>query len=651
MSDPMKRLFRSTASPVLALPRSIKRLIALSVDICLCVLATWLAFYLRLGEFVTISNELGRPTLISIIIVLPIFAATGLYRAIFRYSGWPAIQAVARAMSLYGLIYMTTVMVVGIEGTPRTIGLIQPLLLFFAVAGSRLLARFWLGGVYRTQEQKQGSPRVIIYGAGSAGRQLASALASGDEMQIIGFFDDDDRLHGHVLNGLPIFIPDDLPNLIASRGVSYVLLAMPSVSRTRRNEILRYVSEHRVVVRTLPSVADLAEGRVTVNDIKELDIDDLLGRDSVAPNHIFLAKKVTGKTVLVTGAGGSIGSELCRQIIALNPSILLLIEVSEFGLYTIHGELESQKIHFGSGPQVRIIPLLCSIQDYDRVSEIISAWRPNTIYHAAAYKHVPLVEHNLAEGIKNNVFGTLNVVEAAIDGGVSDFVLVSTDKAVRPTNVMGATKRLAEMTLQALDAKRDSKTCLSIVRFGNVLESSGSVIPKFRFQIGEGGPVTVTHPEVTRFFMTIPEAAQLVIQASALAEGGDVFVLDMGDPIKILDLAEHMIQLSGLTVKTPVNPEGDIAIEITGLRPGEKLFEELLIGNNPVTTSHPKIMRASETYIPWPELYPELEKIKRVMDNNDIATGFSMLKKLVDGFEPEGDVVDWIHIKQGKQVG
>jgi len=667
MVDQIKRLFRSTASPILGLSRTAKRTVALSVDVCLCVLATWLAFYLRLDEFVKINNDLARPAFLSIALVLPIFAVTGLYRAIFRYSGWPAIAAVGRAMTLYGLIYVTIVMSVGLDGTPRTVGVIQPLLLFFAVAGSRLLARFWLGGVYRTQRQRNSLPRIVIYGAGSAGRQLAEALGNGYEMQVIGFFDDDDRLHGHVLNGFPIFAPDDLSGLIASKGLTHILLAMPSVSRARRNEILKYVSRHQVVVRTLPSMADLAEGRVTVSDIKDLDIDDLLGRDSVTPNHILLAKNISGKTVLVTGAGGSIGSELCRQILKLQPAKILLVEISEYALYGIHSELEALRDVLPEKEHGLIVPLLASVQDEERMRDILDAWQPDTVYHAAAYKHVPLVEHNLAEGVKNNVIGTLTTAQLAIEKGVSDFVLISTDKAVRPTNVMGASKRLAELCLQALYAmetqktattgrvdkagnssSQRSKTKLSMVRFGNVLDSSGSVIPRFRKQIRDGGPITLTHPEITRYFMTIPEAAQLVIQAGAMAKGGDVFVLDMGEPVKIADLARSMIELSGLTVRDVKHPEGDIEIVVTGLRPGEKLYEELLLGDDPQPTQHTKIQRAQDAFMPWNELEVHLNTLQLALGHNNVELILSLLQKLVKGYKPNSDIVDWVYREQSR---
>ena len=646
----MKRIFDMITTWVLSLPRSAKRGIALIVDICICLITTWLAFYLRQGEFVSVSSGIREAVILSIVIALPLFANAGLYRAIFRFSEWSAIYAVGRALALYSLIYFSVLSFINVENVPRTIGIIQPMLLFFGVAGSRLFVRFWLGGAYRKQIQKAALPRVIIYGCGPIGRQLAGALSVGHEMTVIGFFDDDERLHGNLLNGFPIYSPDDLSSIVATKRITHVLLAMPSVSKARQKEISDHVAKHRVEVRLLPSIVDIASGRVTVSDFIDLNLDEVLGRDSISPNQTLLSKKVTGKTVLVTGAGGSIGSELCRQILVLNPKILLLVEISEFGLYSIQGELESMKFSFKVGPNVRIIPLLGSVQDSDRVSEIMSTWRPETVYHAAAYKHVPMVEHNLTEGVKNNVIGTWIVAEAAIDAGTRDFVLVSTDKAVRPTNVMGATKRLAEMALQALHAKVGGRISFSMVRFGNVLESSGSVIPKFRSQIREGGPITVTHPEVTRFFMTIPEAAQLVIQASALADGGDVFVLDMGKPIKIIDLARRMIHLAGLTEKTDANPSGDIAIEILGLRPGEKLYEELLLEGSPGLTVHPKIMKANEKFVPWFKLRPELDILKTLAKNNDVVGLCSKLHNLVEGFEAEGELVDWVYGERKKSL-
>ncbi len=661
----MLRYTRKFSSPVLALPRLAKRIIALSVDIGLCVLTVWLAFCLRMDEFVIISGNALWAVGIAVVIALPIFVVSGLYRAIFRYSGVPAMFAVARAIAVYGLLYASVITAVGIAGVPRSVGLIQPLLLFLAIGGSRALARYWLGGLYQSQLQIAALPRTLVYGAGRAGRQLVSALEKSFEMRVLGFLDDDDRLHGHVLNGQPIFSPDDLGELIESKGITHVLLAIPSVSRHRRNEILKKISGHQVAVRTLPSVTDLAQGRVTTSHLRDLDIDDLLGREVVAPNHILLAKNISARVVLVTGAGGSIGGELCRQIIKLKPEKLLLVDISEFALYSIHSELEGMiQKEPGDFSAACIVPLLASVQDEERMREIVDTWLPATVYHAAAYKHVPLVEHNLTEGVKNNLIGTLITAQVAIEKGVSDFVLISTDKAVRPTNVMGASKRLAELCLQALHAlqtqqdtnegvraskgvkSRTVKTKLSMVRFGNVLDSSGSVIPKFRKQIRDGGPITLTHPEIVRYFMTIPEAAQLVIQAGAMAEGGDVFLLDMGEPVKIADLAKRMVELSGLSVRDEAKPDGDIEIVITSLRPGEKLYEELLLGDDPKSTIHPKIKRAQDPFIPWNELEVDLETMKILLSHNNVEVILALLQKLVMGYQSSDGVVDWVFSEQ-----
>jgi FlaA1/EpsC-like NDP-sugar epimerase len=629
------------ASPILALPRVAKRIVALCVDISLCALTVWLAYYLRLGELVPLDGSALWAVGLSVGIALPLFIVSGLYRAIFRYSGWPALVTVAKAVATYGLIYASIFTAMGVPGVPRTIGIIQPILLLLFVGASRALARVWLGDHYQSILKQAGRPKVLIYGAGKTGRQLAAAMANSPEMQVAGFLDDDDRLHGHVLNGQPIYNPGDLAHWVSALGVSTVLLAMPSMGRKRRNEVLALMRNARVSVRTLPSVTDLAQGKVNVSDVRELDIDDLLGREPVSPNHILLSRNIAEKVVLVTGAGGSIGSELCRQILAVGPQALLLIEQSEFALYAIHQELEEKL----ADRPVRLVPLLASVQDGDRLHEIMATWKPDTVYHAAAYKHVPLVEHNPAEGIKNNVLGTLRVAEAAQNNGVTDFVLVSTDKAVRPTNIMGASKRLAEMVLQAL-AAAPSGTRFVMVRFGNVLGSSGSVVPRFRQQIRDGGPITLTHPDITRFFMTIPEAAQLVLQAGAMAKGGDVFVLDMGEPVRIMDLALRMIELSGLSVKTSEYPDGDIGIETTGLRPGEKLYEELLIGDNPMSTNHPGIMKASEEYIFWDALEPHIHALEAALQINDVGVVRQMMQNLVTGYIPTGEIVDWVYMAQ-----
>ena len=631
---------------MLALPRAAKRMVALSVDLGLCILTVWLAYYLRLGEFVALTGNALWAAGVSICIALPIFIASGLYRAIFRYSGWPALLTVARAVVVYGLLYASIFTAVGIADVPRTVGIIQPILILLFVGASRAFARVWLGDQYQTILKREARPKVLIYGVGQTGRQLATAMANIHEVKVIGFLDDDDRLHGHVLNGLPIYNPADLPNLATALNISDVLLAMPSLSRKRRNDILAQVRRARVAVRTLPNVTELAQGKVTISDLRELDIDDLLAREQVIPNHILLAMNIRSKVVMVTGAGGSIGSELCRQILSVGPSKLLLIEQSEFALYGIHQELEEKL----SGRDIVLLPLLASVQDTERMREIMSTWHPDTVYHAAAYKHVPLVEHNLAEGIKNNVFGTLTLAQVAIENGVSDFVLISTDKAVRPTNIMGASKRLAEMVLQALAANSPG-TKFSMVRFGNVLDSSGSVVPKFRQQIRDGGPITLTHPEITRYFMTIPEAAQLVIQAGGMAEGGDVFVLDMGEPVRIMDLARRMIELSGLAVKNEQNPDGDIEIEMIGLRPGEKLYEELLIGDNPEPTSHVRIMKAHEEYTPWVTLEANLGELEMALNSNDARAVRSTLERLVESYTPSNEIVDWVHLERTSEAG
>lgn len=643
----LKKYLARFATPVLTLPRMVKRIVAVIVDLSLCLFTVWLAYALRLGEFISFTGQSQWApgavwaAAIAIGLALPVFVVSGLYRAIFRYSGWPALLAVARAIGIYGLVYASIFTVIGLSGVPRTIGIIQPILLLLFVGASRALARVWLGDQYLNILKYVSRPKALIYGVGQTGRLLASALMNSPEMQVVGFLDDDDRLHGHVLNGLPVYNPGDLAELVQSLNISDVLLAMPGITRHRRNEILSQIRDARVLVRTLPSMSDLIHGKVSIADLRELDVDDLLGREPVKPNHILLAKNILNKVVLVTGAGGSIGSELCRQILAIRPTILLLVEQNEFALYLIHQELEKKLVR----REITLVPLLASVKDEERMSEIISTWHPDTIYHAAAYKHVPLVEHNPAEGIRNNVLGTLSLARAAEENRVSDFVLISTDKAVRPTNIMGASKRLAEMVLQAL-ANKGSGTRFSMVRFGNVLDSSGSVVPRFRQQIREGGPITLTHPEITRYFMTIPEAAQLVIQAGAMARGGGVFVLDMGESVRIIDLARRMVELSGLQIKNEQNPEGDIEIVVTGLRPGEKLYEELLIGNNPELTSHPRIMRAQEEYIPWTELEGKLNALEMALSVNDVSVIRLMMEQLVPGYTPDVDIVDWVYLAQ-----
>jgi len=622
--------------PILGMPRAAKRIIVLSSDVFLCIFTVWLAYYLRMGYWVSLQGEPMVAVLASLAFALPIFVISGLYKVIFRHSGWPTLLATLKAVSLYGFFYAIFIAAMGFQGVPRTLGLIQPILLMIAIGISRVLASHWLGDSYRKQLKIGTLPRVLIYGAGSAGRELAAALRNSRQMRVVGFLDDDKDLQGQLLNSTLIYNPIDLPKLVESLSISDVLLAMPSITRKDRNLILERIASSKVQVRTLPSVTDLAAGKVSTADLRELDIEDLLGRNTVDPDFNLLKKNITSKVVLVTGAGGSIGSELCRQILRYQPKTLVLVEQSEYALYSILQDLQ-KKLASQEIAEIEIVPILASVRNAELIEKIFQAWKPHIVFHAAAYKHVPLVEHNIAEGIENNVFGTLVTAKIASQVGVAHFVLVSTDKAVRPTNIMGASKRLAEMILQALadreSKKEGSSTVFSMVRFGNVLDSSGSVVPLFRQQIKDGGPLTVTHPEVTRYFMTIPEAAQLVLQACAMAQGGDVFVLDMGESVKIMQLAKHMIQLSGLTVQDDQNPDGDIEISVTGLRPGEKLYEELLIGDNPVPTAHSRILKAHEDFLPLIELENKLKELK-IAISEDGHKVKAVLRSLVTGYEP-----------------
>ena len=647
------------------MPRMVKRLVVLGMDAGLCVFTVWIAFYLRLGEFFPLSGTaLWTPAIAvfaSLCFCIPVFIVSGLYRAIFRYNGLPALMAVAKAMFIYGLMFASVFTVIGVQGVPRTIGLIQPVLLLFFVGASRMFARFWLGGLYLDILKKTKLPQVLIYGAGTAGRQLALAMANSHDMRVIGFLDDDARLHGSLLNELPIYNPLDLDDLTNSISVTDVLLALPGVSREHRNQILTKLAKYKLAVRNLPDLGDIATGRISMSDLRELDIDDLLGREPVKPDESLLNKETIGQVVMVTGAGGSIGSELCRQIYKIRPRVLLLVDLSEFALYQIHQELENVRQvesnntdYASSKVSIQIIPLLASVCDENRINAILSTWHPDTVYHAAAYKHVPLVEHNPGEGVFNNVWGTMVCALAASRHGVKNFVLISTDKAVRPTNIMGASKRLAEMFLQALaeksliDRSSDQTTCFSMVRFGNVLGSSGSVVPLFREQIKNGGPVTLTHKDITRYFMTIPEAAQLVMQAGAMGTGGDVFVLDMGEPVRIIDLARKMVELSGLSLRDESKPDGDIEIAITGLRPGEKLFEELLIGENPMPTQHQRIMKAQEDFLAMSALQDYLNQMHTAILANDVHNLQQLLKQIVSGYVPHGELVDWLYLTQQK---
>lgn len=632
-------------------PRRIKQSLAVASDIFFCAVASIIAMGLRTDAWGVWGQANGWMTLVGVIVALPVFTSLGLYRAVFRYAGMQMLYTLIKALLIYTALFVLLFMLIGLAGVPRSMGLMQPVVFGFGVVASRLFVRRWLGGL-GSKRRRVGVPRALIYGAGSAGRQLATGMTHAAEVVVTGYVDDDALLHGRVLNGLPIFAPQHLADAVVKHGVTQIYLALPSVSRRRRNEIIQSLIPLKLQVRTLPSLMDLTHGKVEVSDLKELDIEDLLGRDPVPPNPHMLSQNNAGKVVLVTGAGGSIGSDLCRQILQTGPLKLLLVELTEFALYAIEQDLRKTMATYDM-QGVELIPLLADVRSAPRMAEIMRTWQPHTVYHAAAYKHVPLVEHNPAEGVRNNVRGTWVTAEQAMAHGVADFVLISTDKAVRPTNVMGASKRLAEMVLQALaqqaeqNAQHQGRSMrLSMVRFGNVLGSSGSVVPLFRRQIQQGGPITLTDARITRYFMTIPEAAQLVIQAGAMAQGGDVFVLDMGESVKIIDLARKMIELSGLTVQDADNPEGDIAIEITGLRPGEKLYEELLIGDNPMITQHARIMKAHEDFLPWSELYEQLQELMLAVDANEVSKIRQLIKQLVPGYQPEGDVVDWVFLAQ-----
>ena len=632
----------SVSRPVLAMSRSSKRIIVIIVDIALCALTVWLAYYLRLGYWVSL---IGRPSVavaLSIAIAIPVFAAFGLYRPLFRHVEQRSIMITAMASFCYGVCYMTIISAYSFNNIPRTLGIIQPVLLFLAICLSRIVASWLLTSRLEFRNDGVHRSRVVIYGAGSSGRQLARAVAESREFDIVSFVDDDSSLQGSIMLGKRVLSPAALPDLIRRYEVEDVLLALPSVPRRRRNEILADLRELPLGVRTLPGLMDLAHGRVHVGDLRELTIEDLLGRDPVEPDHDAVRSRVTGQTILVTGAGGSIGSELCRQLVRSRPARLLLVEASEYALYAVHRELQADA-------SIELVPLLGSVCDRVRMSAILAAFRPTMVFHAAAYKHVPLVEHNLIEGIRNNVFGTMMMARLSVQHGVRDFVLISTDKAVRPTNVMGATKRLSELCLQAVGQETTS-TCFSMVRFGNVLGSSGSVVPLFREQIRLGGPVTITDREMTRYFMTIPEAAQLVIQASTMARGGEVFVLDMGEPVKIYDLARNLIQLSGLSVRDEEHPAGDIEIVTVGLRPGEKLYEELLIGDNPSPTRHPRIMMAIESHLSLGELEPALDRMASFIEAHDVVGARDLLSQLVSEYVPAPDIVDHVHCEQKETI-
>ena len=628
---------------LLNLPRPYKQLIVIFIDVLSCLLAVWSAFVLRLDAFnIPRSSPQFVIYAISPILLIASYWRLGVYRAIFRYTGISILKTLCEGVFIQCLAYSLVLWLLSFVGTvrlgsvelPRSILIIAPLLTLVFTGGIRALAHKLLSGLKKQHLGFRKESRLLIYGAGSAGLQAYAAIHNSPLFVTLGFIDDNPLLQGREIHGNRIYSFDDLTEIVPKMGVTDIILAMPTISRQQRYSILEKLRSYPVHVRSLPNIDELASGHIKIQDLKELDITDLLSRTTVQPNLELISQNILNKVVLVTGAGGSIGSELSRQILKASPTVLILFDVSEYSLYLIEQEL-LQVVTLGRyGQSTKLIAMLGSVRDPVRVDEVVGVYKPDTIFHSAAYKHVPLVEMNPFEGIKNNVFGTQIMANAAIKFSVNNFVLISTDKAVRPTNFMGASKRLAELVLQGLAAEQ-TKTVFSIVRFGNVLGSSGSVVPLFREQIRQGGPITITDSEVTRYFMTIPEAAELVIQSSAMARGGEVFVLDMGEPVRIFDLACRMIELSGLTIKSAGNPEGDIEIKTVGLRPGEKLYEELLIGDNPFPTQHPRIVQAKEAYLKFVDLERELENLANNMASNSIIDVIEQLKTLVSGFVPD----------------
>jgi len=686
---------------IVAIPRSAKRSILISADSVLLIGALWLSFSLRLDNWYWprggVNNPIVLLVLVAPVFAVPVFAHFGLYRAIIRYLGMRAVWSIVKAVMVYAALWGVIAFLSGVQGVPRSVVPINAMVAVLAVGGSRMFARWLLSKI---EDSVRISPaddragvgvsqhsRVVIFGAGAAGRQLAVGLGQSRECILLAFVDDGIELHGRDLMGVPIISQDKLQNFVVSHQVDDILLAMPSITRQQRSVIIEHLRPLNIRIRTLPGLIAMAQGKADYADLHDLDIHDLLAREPAEADEVMLQEQVTGKTVMVTGAGGSIGSELCRQILQRKPKVLLLFELSEFSLYTLHNELldtlhylaNEQRNSGAVGLVATIIPLLGSVADENRVSDVILTWNPNIIYHAAAVKHVPIVEQNIAECVKNNVSGTLVMAKVAIERQVERFILVSTDKAVNPTNAMGASKRCCELILQALAAEQhpsfepmwDGKpaaqvartTQLAMVRFGNVLGSSGSVVPYFRQQIAQGGPITLTHQDVIRYFMTMPEAAQLVMQTGAMAGGSikgigdrinseaEVYVLDMGEPVKIIDLARRMVELSGFRVKDENSPEGDIAIEVVGLRPGEKLYEELLIGNNPQATQHPRIMKANEKFLRWSELQPMITTLRIAAVNGDVMMIRSMLQLLVPEYQPDEKVADWVYREQISQAG
>lgn len=627
------------------LPRRVKRSIIMGADLVLLSVTLWSAMSLRLASvYVPETVEITLVLMSAPVIAVAVFFAAGLYKLVTRYISAQGTIRIFTAVAISVLIWALVILLSGVQGIPRSVILMYGLLAALLVSGIRQLAGWVLTGVYQISiaQFDENRTNVLIFGAGTTGIQLAKALKKKSGYRAVGFIDEQQTLWRQIVDGLKIYGPEKIHKLIPRLGVKEIFLAMPEASRQKRQEIIRSLDAFPVVVKTLPAIEDIASGRVEISDLRPVNVEDLLGRDPVPPDPKLLKQNILGKSVLVTGAGGSIGSELTRQVLKLAPRRVVLFDVSEVALYHIENELIDLKRKLSNvfevghlTADIEIIPILGSVLDERLVKHVLSQYDIDTIFHAAAYKHVPIVEMNAATGVSNNTLGTSMMAQAARDAEVSRFVLVSTDKAVRPTNIMGASKRMAELILQAHASDETCKTIFTMVRFGNVLDSSGSVVQRFRQQIIDGGPVTVTHRDVIRYFMSIPEAAELVIQAGAMGQGGDVFVLDMGEPVKIQDLAVLMIGLMGLEVQDSENPSGDILIEYTGLRPGEKLFEELLIGDDTIATSHPRIMRSNEPSLEQGELEGELSALKRAIAQNDVLGIVAVLRRCVEGYTPD----------------
>ncbi len=642
MIMPNDNRWRSMRSQILFFladrPRIQRQLSAVAIDGFLCIAAVWIAFSLRLGVWDLFSPAIATFAAVALLVWYPIAWKIGVYRSLIRFSGARTIADLAVACAILALPLFVVCVVFRLPSVPRTLCVLHPIIFLLLLGSSRIAIRFVLLDLLKVVSVDV--RRVLVYGAGRAGQQLALSLRHEPQVLLVGFVDDDLRLNGQRLDGVPVFGANRLSEILVDTDVDEVLLAIPSASRARRREIIETLQDEEVYVRSLPNLTSIIEGTVTVSDLREIQIEELLGREAVAPNELLMGKTIVGKTVMVSGAGGSIGSELCRQIVQCRPARLILVEQSEYALYAIEQELG--ELMRGLGISVPIVPEMANVSERSSMRRVYSHYRPETVFHAAAYKHVPLVEANPISGLRNNIMGTLHSVEAAEEAGVANFILISTDKAVRPTNIMGASKRVCELILQARAAQPGVKTVFSMVRFGNVLGSSGSVVPRFKAQIATGGPVTLTHREITRYFMTIPEASQLVIQASAMAKGGEVFVLDMGQPVRIADLARSMIRLSGLSVRDADNPDGDIEVVETGLRPGEKLYEELLIGDNPEPTNHPRIMRAREGLWPLDELQAALQDLDdHIRRTGDKTAAIQILAQLVPEYAPNS--VPWQH--------